>query len=117
MSSQILMTLLITIVLFHIVQVVASNDDGALHLGGHYDTTENTTADGDISSEGTLLVNIGTTDGLLGGLEAKANVLVPAGSLALGDDTLIVQEDGLLLLETALVLSQWMSISHARWAQ
>lgn len=104
MGSQVLVTLLITIVLLDKVEVVTANNDGALHLGAHNDTSEDTSTDGDVTSEGALLVDVSTGDGLLGSLEAKTNILVPAGSLALRDDTLIIEEDGLLLLEAALVL-------------
>lgn len=104
MSSQVLVSLLIAIVLFHIVKVVAAHDNGTLHLGANNDTGEDATTNGNIPSEWALFVDVGAGNGLLGGLEAKTNVLVPTAVLLLGDDTLVVEEDCLLLLEATLVL-------------
>ncbi len=103
-SGHVLVTLLIAIVLWHIVQVVAAHNNGALHLGADDGSSQDASADGDVAGEGALLVDVGSGDGLLGRLEAQANVLEPAGALALGDDALIVEEDGLLLLEATLGL-------------
>ena len=104
MSGHVLVALLIAIVLWHIVQVVAAHNNGALHLGADDGSSQDASADGDVAGEGALLVDVGSRDGLLGRLEAQANVLEPAGALALGDDALIVEEDGLLLLEATLGL-------------
>jgi len=103
-GSQVLMSLLIAIVFLHIVEIVTTHNNGAFHLGAHNDARENTSTDGDIPSEGTLLVDIDASDGLLGSLEAKTNILIPTGTLTLSHNTLVVEEDGFLLLETALVL-------------
>lgn len=103
-SGYILVALLVAIVLAHVVQVVTTDDDSAFHLGADNRTSENTSTDGDVSSEGALLVDISSSDGLLGSLEAKADVLVPTGSFALGNDAFIVEEDGFLLLEASVVL-------------
>lgn len=104
MSSDILMALLITIILFHIVKVITANNNGAFHLGTDDNSSEDTAANGDISSEGALLIDVGTSYGFLRGLESKTNVLVPAVAFALWHNTLVVKEDGLLLLKAALVL-------------
>lgn len=74
--------------------------DGALH---------DATTDADVASEGALLVNVVTRDGLKGGLEAETDVLVVAKGLAallgLGTkDTGGALEDGRLLLESLLGL-------------
>ena len=103
-SGHVLVALLVAIVLWHIVQVVAAHNDGALHLGADDSASQDASADGDVAGEGALLVDVGSGDGLLGRLEAKTDVLEPAGALALGDDALVVEEDGLLLLEAALGL-------------
>lgn len=57
-SSNILVPLLKTTVLLNVVQVVPSDDDCSLHLGGHDLTDQDSSSDGNISSEGALLVNI-----------------------------------------------------------
>lgn len=99
MSRKVTVSLLITVVLLDVVKVITTDDNGALHLVGDDNTSQDTSTDGDITSEGALLVDVGAGDGLLGSLEAKTNILVPTGTGTLGDDTLIVLEDGLLLLE------------------
>ena len=42
----------------------------------HNDTLKNTAADGHVSSEGALLVDVNAGDSLLRGLEAQTNILV-----------------------------------------
>ena len=103
-SSQVLVSLLVTVVLLDVVQVFTTDDDGAFHLGAHDRSSKDTTTDGNVSSEGTLLVNVGTSDGFLGSDKAQTNVLVPTSSLALRDDALVVSEDGVLFLERFMVL-------------
>ena len=104
MSRQVAVSLLITVVLLHVVQVITTDDNGALHLGGDDGAGKDASTDGNASSEGALLVDVGAGDGLLGSLEAKTNVLVPTGTLTLRDDTLVILEDSLLLLESTLSL-------------
>jgi hypothetical protein len=98
--GRVLVTLLETIVLLDVVQVVTTDDDGSGHLGGNNHTSEDSSADRHISSEGALLVDVGSSDGLLGSGKAEANVLPPTLGL-LGGDT---NGGGILLLERSLVL-------------
>lgn len=93
------MSLLVTVVLLDVVQVFTTDDDGAFHFGGDDLSSENTTTDGHISGKRALLVNVGPGDGFLRGLEAQTDVFVPAGTLTLGDNALVVHENGVLLLE------------------
>ena len=58
MDRDILVSLLETIVLADIVQVVTSNDDRAHHLVLDDDAGENTTTNRDVASEWTLLVDV-----------------------------------------------------------
>jgi hypothetical protein len=96
-----LVALLITVVLGDEVEVLATDDDGALHLGGDDLTSEDAATDGNITGEGALLINVVSLDGLLGGLEAETNLLVPAVVLdGLLASNLGVLEDTLLLLES-----------------
>lgn len=106
MGGQILVALLITIVLLNIVQIVTTHNDGAFHLGAYNNTAEDTSTDGNVASKGALLIDVSASNGLLGSLKTKAYILVPTGALTLRDDTLVVEEDGLLLLEAALMLNQ-----------
>lgn len=103
-SSKVLVSLLVTVVLLDVVQVLATDDDGAFHLGADNGTSKNTATNGDISSEGALLVNVSTSDGFLGSNEAQTDVLVPTSTLALGDNALVVGENGVLLLERLVML-------------
>jgi len=103
-SRQGAVSLLKTAVLGDVVQVVTADDQGAVHLGGHNHALENAAADGDVASEGALLVNVGSLDGLLRGLEAETNVAHPAA--------LSLSEDGLLVLEGVLLLVAGLDLCH-----
>lgn len=50
------------------MEVLPSDDDGARHLGRHDLAGKDATTDRDLSGERALLVDVGTVDGLLGGL-------------------------------------------------
>jgi hypothetical protein len=108
MSSNVGVSLLKTMVLGDVVQIIATDDDSSLHLGGDHKTTNDSATNGDISSEGALLVNVVAINGFLGGLEAQTNVLVvanSAASLGLGNTSLpLADEDGGLLLESVFSL-------------
>jgi len=56
MCCEVLVTLLVTRVLRNEVKVFSADDDGAVHLGRHNGASEDTTADGDETSEWALLV-------------------------------------------------------------
>lgn len=109
-SSKVLVSLLVTVVLLDVVQVFTTNDDGAFHLGGNDLTGKDTTTNGNVTSEGALLINVGTRNGFLGGLESQTDILVPAGTFALRNNALVVHEDGVLLLEglvSLLKVKEW----------
>ena len=69
-SVDVLVTLLETTVLLDVVKVITTDDNGALHLGGDDKTLEDLSTDGNISSEGALLVDVGSLNGSIGGLDA-----------------------------------------------
>lgn len=104
MSREVTVSLFVTVVLLHVVKIVTADDNGTLHLVRDNNTSEDTSTDGNASGEGALLINVVSSDGLLGSLEAKTNILVPASTGTLGDDALVVLENGLLLLERTLGL-------------
>ena len=54
--GQVLMSLLISGVLWDEVEVFAADDESAVHFGADNGTSEDTAADGDHASEGTFLV-------------------------------------------------------------
>jgi len=70
--------LLIPLVLLDKVEVVPANDDGPVHLGTVACSGDDSAPDGNSSSEWALLVNVGTFDRFLWGLETKANTLPEA---------------------------------------
>ena len=100
------MTLLITLVLTDEVEVVTTDDDGAVHLVSADDTLEDATTDGDRRCEWALLIDICTLDGLLWGLKAQTDRLVITDDTVrlLGRDTGEDLGNTLLLLESALDL-------------
>ena len=106
-SGDVAVSLFVTVVFGHIVEIVASDHNGALHLGGNDNALENLSSDGDVAGEGALLVDVVGLNGFLGGLEVEANILVVAhtGAGLLGEQLLAVQEDVVLLLEGAFVLN------------
>lgn len=65
--GKVLVALLVSAVLGDEVEVLATDDEGVGHLGGLHNTGEDTATDGDIASEGALLVNVGAVDGLCDG--------------------------------------------------
>ena len=76
MGWDVSVAFLVSVVLGDVVQVVATHDDGALHLGGDDDALEDLAADGDAAGEGTLLVDVVGLNGLLGSPEVETDVLV-----------------------------------------
>lgn len=55
-GRDVLVALLVTVVLGDVVEVVAADDEGAVHFGGDDSTSQDTSTDGDKTSERTLLV-------------------------------------------------------------
>ena len=56
MRSQVVVPLLVTVVLGDVVQVLAADDQGTVHLGGDDGAGQDTATDGDETSERALLV-------------------------------------------------------------
>ena len=104
-GSKVLVTLLVTVVLGDVVEVVTSDNDGTVHLGGNNDTSQNLTTDGNNTGERALVVNVVTRDSLRGGLETETNILVPTLGL-LVDLSLVEGKDMRLLnnIESVQVL-------------
>jgi len=107
-GSQIAVPLLITMVLGDVVEVIPSDDDGTVHLGGDNGSGENTTTDGDETGEWALLVDVGSLNGVFGGLKTQTDVLVPPPSTlsdpAVSWTGLVGEENVGLLLESTLRL-------------
>lgn len=78
MGSNVLVTLFVTVVLWNVVKVVTSDDNGTVHLGRNNSTGQDLTTDGDQTNKWALLVNVVTVDGFSWGLETKTDFLVPS---------------------------------------
>eukprot|EP01084_Bolivina_argentea_P177197 306473_1 len=102
MSRDRFVASLVTVVFLNVVQVITSNSDGSVHLVALDDTLQDTSTDGNVSGERTLLVNELSLDSLLGGLESETDISVESQTLSLLGD--LANEDGGLLLECSLVL-------------
>lgn len=100
MRRQVLMSLLVTVVFGDVVEVVPADDDGAGHLRGHDTAGQDATTDGNFTSEGAFLINVGSANGIRRRLEAQADILVPPlifGGDLLSNTRLRVLEERLLL--------------------
>jgi hypothetical protein len=106
MGGDVLVPFLKTTVLLDVVQVVSSDDDSPLHLGGHNLSIQNSSTDGNISGEGALLVNEAALNSRIRSLDSKTNVLDETQGLGTGRTygTLSRNEDGILLLVSLFVL-------------
>jgi len=103
---QVGVALLETVVLGHVVQVVASDHNRALHLRADHHAAQNAPANRDVADERALLVNVRALQGRLGRLEAQTDLAHEARRLAsLADQLLRAEENGGLLLESTLVLA------------
>lgn len=103
------MSLLVSSVFGDEVKVFSANDEGTVHLGGNNGAGQDTTSDGNETSEGALLVNIGSLNCSLWCSESQSYVLVPSSStfsnLARLGLRLAVEEDMRLLLESPFGLN------------
>ena len=70
MSRQVVMSLLESVVLLDVMQVISSKDNSSAHLVGENDTLEDSTSDGNVGGEWALVVNVVSFNGGSWGLEA-----------------------------------------------
>ena len=78
-SRDVRVSLLVSAILLDIVEIISSDDDGSVHFGADAHSLEDTSSDGDIAGEGTLLVDVGGLYGVGGGVEAQTNLLEVSG--------------------------------------
>lgn len=106
MSSNILVPFLVTTVLGNVMQIIPSDDDGSLHLGGDNLSLQNSSTNRNVSNKGALFVNITSLDSSIRGLNSKANVLDETHGLGTRctDIALASNEDSILLLVCLFVL-------------
>merc|ERR1719361_351911 len=110
MDRHVLVSLLEPVVLLHVVEIVAPHDHGPVHLHLGDDPGQDSSTDRNLASEGALLVNVTSVLGLIGDLEAEAGVAEEPRLRRL-EPSLLVEEDGGLLLEGPFVLigHNWFS--------
>lgn len=65
MDRHIPMSLFKTVVLPNIMKIITTDNNGSLHLHLGYNSSKDTTTNGNVSCEWAFLVNVGTLDGLL----------------------------------------------------
>ncbi len=95
------MSLLKSLVLLNVVQIVSSDYDSVSHLGRHADALEDASTDAHVASEWALVVNVSSINGFFWSFEAETNSLVISESLIsfLHHEVLCVHEDVVLSLE------------------
>lgn len=100
MDWDVHVSLLVSVVLWDVVKVVTTDDNGFLHLCRDDYGLKDSSSDVDFAGEWALLVDVVSLNGFLWSLDAHANGLEVAGSaLSLfGNKFLAVLEDTLLLL-------------------
>jgi len=115
------MSLFKSVVLLDEMEVIASDDDGSLHLVGNNNTLEDLASDGNITGEGAFVIDVVSVNGGLGGLETKSNFFVESntGASFLSLEFLGVKENTNLLLKgfLSLNISHSMSSSKSRLLQ
>ena len=107
MDRHIAVPFLESVVFLNEVEVISSDHNSPLHLHLHHNSSENTSSDKDIASEGTLLVDVSAFGCISRSLKAEANISDISGDFArllLSEDRLLVEVDSGLLLEGPLVL-------------
>ena len=70
MGWEIVMSLLESVVLLDEMKVISSEDDGSGHLGADDNSLEDSSSNANVGGEWAFLVDIGSLNGGLGGLES-----------------------------------------------
>ena len=58
MGRKVVMSLLESVIFLDIMEVISSQDDGVLHLGGEDDTLTDSSSNGDVRGEWAFLINV-----------------------------------------------------------
>jgi len=80
MRSEVLVSLLVTGVLWDEMEVFSADDESSVHLGGDYGSGQDTTTDRDEASKGALLVDVASLNRRLWCSEAQSNIFVPSST-------------------------------------
>lgn len=115
-SSDVLVSLLVSVVFRDKVEVVSSDDDSSVHFGGHNSTGHDLTSDGDVTDPWALLVNVRTLNSLLWGLESQTDFLDPSLGLLVGLGLRVGEDVWLLNLLVSLFVWKYTSLIRCRVA-
>ena len=105
-NSNVLVSLFKTTVLGNVMQIISTDNDGTLHLGGDDQTLEDTSTNTDISSERTFLIHIGTFNGSIWSLDTQTNITDKTHRFLTfaTNSSLTSYKDGILLLISLFML-------------
>ena len=103
-TNRHLNTSILPSVLLDITEIVTTNNDGALHLGGNHQTLQNSSTNGNRGSERTLLIDVLSVNSSLRGLDAQTHISVPTLVGLLTKEMDLAVREHFLLLEGSLVL-------------
>jgi len=105
-NTNILMPLLEPPVLTDVMKVVTSDNNSPLHLGRNNKSFENSSANGHVSSEGALFINVVSFDGTVRSLNSKSNSADETHRLLalVADGALAGNKHSILLLVRVFVL-------------
>ena len=114
MSGNVAMSLLVTTaqnrherlpsVLLDITQVITAHNNSTLHLGGNDQSLQNSSTNGHIRGERTLLIDILSVNSSSRGLNSQANVSIPTLVSLLAKKMDLTIREFILLLECSLIL-------------
>ena len=104
MNWCILMSLFESVVFSNHMEIISSDDDSSGHLSGNDNTFNDSSSNGDITSEGALLVNVSTLDSFSGGLETETDISEISETLGGlgGKDRFALEGDTSLLVESSV---------------
>ena len=116
MSGDVAVSLLITIhqvaheflpsILLDVSEIVTADNDGAFHLSRDDEALQDGATDGNVGSEGALLINVLATNSSLRGLNTETDIGVPTLVSLLTEEVDLTVGELILLLESSLVLQR-----------
>lgn len=74
MDWNVSVPLFVSVVLWNVVKIISSDDNGSLHLGWDADTLKDSSSDWNVAGEWTFFINVGGFNGLFGSSESKSDV-------------------------------------------
>lgn len=84
-----MMSLLESVILLDVMEIISSEDDGSGHFGVQHDSLQDSASDGDVGGEWALLINVSSFLGGLWGLETYKNTRIRSNTLNLPSPTFL----------------------------